>query len=318
MKNVFFSLLLFIACATNAQDTLWHSGGIISLNFNQTSLTNWAAGGESSVAANGLVNLFAKYKLKRIAWDNSLDLGYGLLKSGEKDIRKNEDKIDLTSKFGYDINNKNKLFYTALFNFKSQFTPGYEYPTDTTKIKISDFAAPAYMLFSLGIDYKPYDYFSVYISPLTLKTTIVNDQDLADAGAFGVDKATYDLAGNKISDGETIRNEFGAYLNAKFQKDVVTNVNLMTKLDLFSNYENNPQNIDVNWEVLIAMKINSFLTASIGTQLVYDDDIDIQEYDVQNGFRIPKLREDGITPLMGPRVQFKEVIAIGLSYKFNN
>jgi hypothetical protein len=315
MKYIYITAFLLLSIAVNAQDTLWHKGGIISLNFSQTSLTNWAAGGESSVAANGLVNVFAKYKLKRIAWDNSLDLGYGFIKSGELDLRKNEDKIDFTSKFGYAANDKNKLFYTALLNFKSQFTTGYEYPNDTTKVKISDFAAPAYTLFSLGMDYKPYDYFSLYISPLTIKTTIVSDQNLADAGAFGVDKASYDVAGNKIADGEKVRTEFGAYLNARFQKDVATNVNLLTKLDLFSNYSENPQNVDVNWELLLAMKVNSLLTASISTQLIYDDDIDIQEYAVRNGFRIPKVREDRVTPLAGPRVQFKEVISIGLSYK---
>lgn len=317
MKYIYLLIAgLIISFSAIAQDTTWTTGGIYTLNFNQTSLTNWSAGGENSIAANSLLNVFAKYRKNRAAWDNSLDLGYGLLKAGEKDFRKSDDKIDLLSKFGYDATSKNKWFYSALFNFRSQFTNSFEYPTDTTKNLISKFAAPAYILFALGMDYKPKDYFSVFISPLTMKTTLVMDQDLADAGSFGVEKATYDSLFKKTADGENIRMEYGAYINAKFQKDVLTNVNFLTKLDLFSNYAENPQNIDVNWEVLIAMKINKYLSASINTQLIYDDDITIQEYDVVNGFKIPKLKSDGVTPVSGPRVQFREVLGIGLSVKF--
>lgn len=297
-----------------AVDTAWKTGGVFTLNFNQTSLTNWAAGGENSIAANSLLNVFAKYKKNRTAWDNSLDLAYGLLKAGEKDVRKSEDKIDLLTKYGYDATGKSKWYYTALFNFKSQFTSGYEYPTDTTKILVSEFAAPAYFLFALGMDYKPKDHFSLFVSPITVKATMVNNQDLADAGAFGVEGAEFDTAGVKLKDGENLKTELGAYVNAKFQKDVLTNVNLLTKLDLFMNYED-PAHIDVNWEVLLAMKINKYLSASINTQLIYDHDITIQEYDVVNGFKVPKVNPDG-TPVAGPRVQFKEVIGVGLSVKF--
>ena len=296
------------------QDTSWNTSGIVALNFNQTSLTNWAAGGENSIAASGLVSLFAKYKKGRTAWDNSLDLAYGLLKAGEKSVRKNEDKIDLLSKFGYDVKDKSKFAYAVLFNFKSQFDNGYNYPTDTTKVLISQFASPAYILFSLGIDYKPNKDFSVFLSPLTSKTLIVNNQDIADGGAFGNDPAEY-ANGVKISDGKKIKTEVGAYLNARYQKDIITNVNLLTKLDLFSSYTENPENIVVNWEVLIAMKINKFMTASISTQLIYDDKINIQEFESVNGNLVPKLDVDG-NPVIGPRVQFKEVLAIGIAYKF--
>ncbi|MEP7265603.1 MAG: DUF3078 domain-containing protein [Bacteroidota bacterium] len=318
MKYIYALIIcLFIGSSSYAQtDTSWVTGGVFTLNFNQTSLTNWAAGGENSIAGNSLLNVFAKYKKNRLAWDNSLDLAYGLLKAGEKEFRKSDDKIDLLSKLGYDANDKNKWFYTVLFNFKSQFTNSYEYPTDTTKVLISKFAAPAYILLALGMDFKPNPALSVFISPITMKTTVVSDQDLADAGAFGVDPAEFDATtGAKTKDGEMVRMEYGAYINAKFQKDVMTNVNFLTKLDLFSNYADNPQNIDVNWEVLIAMKINKYLSASINTNLIYDDNVTIQEYDVINGYKIPKFNSDGTT-VAGPRVQFKEVIGVGLSMKF--
>ena len=316
-KLILFSLLLTIFNLTvfAQKDSTWHTGGLVALNFNQTSLTNWAAGGENSLAATGLVNLFAKYKKNRTAWDNSLDLAYGILKSGEKDVRKNEDKIDFLSKFGLDVADKSKLAYAVLFNFKSQFDNGFSYPTDTSKYLISKFAAPAYFLLALGIDYKPNKDFSLFISPLTAKITLVNDQTLADQGSFGVDPAEYDASGKKIKDGKKTRNEFGAYLNARYQKEILTNVNLLTKLDLFSNYSKNPQNIVVNWEILLAMKINKFMSASISTQLIYDDNVNIQQYESKNGFLVPKIDAAG-NPISGPRVQFKEVLAIGLAYKF--
>lgn len=314
-----FIATLFFTVANAQQDTSWHTGGIAALNFNQTNLTNWAAGGENSLAATSLVSVFAKYKKQRASWDNSLDLAYGLLKSGENSVRKNEDKIDLLSKYGYDLKDKSKFAYAALFNFKSQFDNSYNYNADNTKTIISQFAAPAYILFALGIDYKPSKDLSIFLSPLTSKTIIVNNQDLADAGSFGVDPAEYkqinDTTQVKIKDGKKSKSEFGAYLNARFQKEVAKNVNFLTKLDLFSNYEENPQNIVINWEVLLAMRVNKYLSASISTQLIYDDNINIQQYESKNGFLIPKLNPSG-KPISGPRVQFKEVIGIGLAYKF--
>src|SRR5688500_10621521 len=133
-------------------------------------------------------------------------MAYGMVKLNDQDAQKSDDKIELNSKYGYDAY-KNIWSYTLLLNAKTKFAPGYNYPNDS--VKISDFAAPAYVLLALGMDYKPVDYFSVFISPLTAKFTIVTDQDLADAGAFGVDPATYNDIGQKTSDGENIRSEFG-------------------------------------------------------------------------------------------------------------
>lgn len=308
MKKTTLLILTFICFHhfSNSQDTLWRKSGIINLNFNQTSLNNWAAGGEDALSLSGLLSAYDNYKKGRTAWDNSLDLGYGMLKQGDQKLRKNEDKIDFTSKLGYAVNTKNKMFYSALLNFKSQFDKGYNYPNDS--VAISKFGAPAYVTLALGLDYKPNKSFSLFVSPVTMKMTIVADPVLADAGAYGVDPAEYDTLGVRTKDGKQTRTEFGAYLNAKFQRDIMQNVNLLTKLDLFSNYADNPQNIDVNWEVLIAMKINKLLTASISTQLIYDDNIAVPLFSDVNGVKT----QTGA----GPRTQFKEVLAIGLSYKF--
>lgn len=303
MKKIttIFCLLISAIGALNAQDstagkdTLWRKGGFVSISFNQVSLTNWAAGGENSVSLSGISSLFAKYKKGRIAWDNNLDLAYGLVKQGDKEFQKNDDRIELNTKFGYDATKESKWYYTGLFNFKSQFAPGFNF-TDTTSVKISQFAAPAFVLFAIGMDYKPNNNFSLFLAPITARFIVVNDDLLSKVGAFGVEP------------GEKVRTEVGAYLNARFQKEIATNIALMSKLDLFSNYKENPENIDVNWEVLIGMKINKYISASLSTQLIYDDNTPITIFE---GYGKDK-RAVGV----GPRTQFKQAFGVGFAYKF--
>jgi hypothetical protein len=280
---------------TASADTLlgWKKGGVITLNIAQTSLTNWAAGGQNSFAANGLLSTFASYKGKNDAWDNTLDVGFGLLKQGSDKLRKTDDKFDFVSKYGRKA--FKDFYYSGLLNFKTQMAPGYKDPDYINKI--SDFLAPAYLLAALGLDYKPSAYFSVFMAPITGKITFVTDQALSDAGAFGVDPGNKSLT------------EFGGYLRAvysrnDFKSEFLKNVTFTTKLDLFTNYIKNPQNIVVNWETLLAFKVNKFLSASITTQLIYDDKI-----------KVP-VTVDGVQKSIGSLVQFKEILGVGLSYKF--
>jgi len=290
---------------TQKKDTIsgWKKGGIISINLTQVSLTNWAAGGQNSISANGLLSLFANYKKNNGIWENYLDIGYGSIKQGkDADWWKTDDKIDFTSKYGQKA--FKNWYYAILLNFKTQMTTGYNYPDDSTKI--SDLLAPGYLLGAIGLDYKPGENFTAFIAPLTSKTTFVNDQTLADAGAFGVEPATYDTSNNIITAGENIRNEFGGYIRLFYKKNLMENISMQTKLDLFTNYLDNPQNIDVCWEVLISMKINKYISATLSTNLLYDDDTEIA-IDKNN---------DGVTDYVGPRTQFKEVLGVGLTYKF--
>jgi hypothetical protein len=311
--NVFFIALLCSFVNLNAQtpepkDTSWKKGGFTSLSFSQVSLSNWAAGGEDAFSGVFIVNLFSNYAKDKTVWDNSLDLAYGLIKSGDADVRKNEDKIDFNTKYGYKA--FGKFFYSALLNFKSQFTAGYNYPDDSNVV--SKFAAPAYITIALGLDYKPNDHFSAFLSPATGRYTLVTDQQLADAGAYGVDPAEFDISGHKTADGKNIRPEFGAYFRAKFQKDLVANFNLSTTLNLFDNYTDkrtaNQTNVDVNWETMLTLKAGKWITTSLFTNLVYDDDIQLPTYETINGVKT-------VTG-SGPKTQFKEVFGIGLSYKF--
>ena len=316
-KLLFVSFFLFSLTATsnsqitdaekslrsiNADTTLgWKKGGIFAINLSQTSLKNWAAGGQNSVAVNGIFSLFANLKQEKAAWDNSFDLGYGLLKQGkDADYRKTDDKFDLLSKYGR--HSFGNFYYAALLNFKTQMQPGYNYVNETIKNKISDFLSPAYLLLALGLDYKPNANFSAFIAPVTVKFTFVTNEFLSDQGAFGVEP------------GQKSRSELGGYLRMiysrnDFKNELLKNVAFTTKIDLFSNYANNPQNVDISWETLISLKVNKFIAVNFNTHLLYDDDIKVP-FD-KNG--------DGtiaVDEVVKSKVQFKEILGVGFSYKF--
>jgi len=287
---------------TQTKDTLegWKKGGIVGITIAQTSLNNWAAGGQSSYAVNGVFSTFFNYKKGKNAWDNSLDLGYGILNQKDaKYTKKTDDKIDLLSKYGREA--KKNLYYAVLLNFKTQMTTGYNYPNDSTRVKISNLLAPAYLIGAIGMDYKPNSHLSVFAAPVTSKFIFVNDTMLSNAGAFGVDK------------GKAIKSEFGGYVRIIYTKndfkgEFMKNVSFTTKLDLFSNYTKDPQNIVVNWETLIALKVNKYINININTHLIYDDKVKIGKDSNDDGV----ITENETKP----RVQFKELLGIGVSFKF--
>lgn len=278
------------------QDTTWKTGGIVGAGFNQVSLTNWAAGGLSSISGNLTVNLFANYKKDKSTWDNNLDLGYGLLKQGDEDVQKTDDRIELTSKYGREAWSPH-WYYSGLLNFRSQFTEGL----DANGVRFSDIMAPAYITASLGLDYKPNDKFSAMIAPLTAKFTIVNDDLLAAQGAYGVEPGAvvFDTLGvaTVTEEGEALRSEFGAAIRLIYQDKLMENVSLVSRVDLFSNYEN-PTYIDVNGDVLFSMKVNDYITTTLGMTVLYDHDILITD-------------EDGNK---GPRTQFRQIFGVGFAY----
>ena len=242
---------------------LWKRGGLIAFNLSQGALSNWQGGGDKSTfSIVSFLNLFAYYKKDRHGWDNTLDLGYGVINTTSLGTRKSDDRIDLVSKYGYTLHKKWSV--AGLFNFRSQFSPGFEYEAKTAngsqpRTKTSTFMAPAYILLSPGLNYKPADYFSVFVSPLTQRWIIVQDQYLSSIGAFGV------IPGKKS------RNELGAFFSADFNKEVAKNVVYKSRLDLFSNYKNDPQNIDIYWTNVFALKVNRFLSTNITLDLLYDD-----------------------------------------------
>jgi hypothetical protein len=300
MKHyLFLAISLLPLSNIVAQDTIkksdgdtiryWKRSATSTLNFSQVSLTNWVGGGQSSVSLTGLISSFANYNKGKFSWTNSLDLGYGLLRIGPGSaFRKSDDKIIFTTKAGHEFHKH--LKYSALLDFRTQFAPGYLYAKDSIgneqRALISRFLAPAYLLTALGLEYQPTESIYFFLSPITVKTTIVAQDSLAKVGAFGV------------TPGENIRNEFGAYFTTRGKFKIMENVTFQTGLNLFSNYQHFGNEIDVNWDATLLMKVNKYINVSVSTNLLYDQDIKI-------------VRKD---KTVGPAIQFKEVLAVGFSY----
>ena len=306
------------------KDTLdgWKYDGKISVLGTQTSLTNWVAGGFNSVTFSTNLYFQANYKKGKSYWENRLDFGYALMRQGDKIFAgadqkwiKTDDRLELFSKYSRTISEE--WSYGAALNFRTQTTAGYAYPNDTTEI--SGFLAPAYLLGAVGWDYKPTfegdSEFAAFLAPLTLKTTFVNDSTLANAGAFGVEEAFINDAGEYVP-GRKFRAEFGGYVrlfyklkfgptNEKGKKHMF----FTTKLDLFSNYLNgHPERIDVFWDNILGITLGKreIIGLELITSLIYDDDIDIS---VTN--------DDGVEVAKGPRVQFKQFFGVGLTWNLD-
>ena len=289
-----FAIVSFAQDKPEEQPEGWTHKGNIGLNFGQSSYTNWAAGGQNTINGQGLFNYEIRYKKNKFKWDNTLTtaLGYSFYDFERKPI-KTDDKIEFTSLAGYKATEH--LNYAAELAFRSQFAYGFDYTKDSTNY-ISHFLAPAYISLGLGVEWVPNKYFSLYFSPLTGRITIVNDDRLAEEGAFGV---------NNLDKNDTIvhtnfakvRYEFGARAVAKFQYPLAKNIDFNSKLELFSNYLNHPERIDVDWQNMLVLKVNSWLNANLATHLIYDYDIPF--YDEAN------------VKIEGSKVQFKEVLAIG-------
>lgn len=273
----------------------WKVGANVNVNFTNTGLKNWQGGGQDALTLTGVFTGFANYVNGLNQWSNLLEAGYGITKiSGVTPAtRKSDDRLVFTSKYTRKLHTK--WGFTGLCDFRTQFYEGVKYDKykpdgvndrDTT-IYISNFLAPAFMVTSLGFEYKPEgDMFYAMISPVTSKVTIVNSPYLSSIGSFGV------------KPGDKLRSEFGAYLNTAFKYKLMENIEYKTNLNLFMNYKT-PELIDVFWDNAILLTVNKFITASFNTNLIYDDDVKITQ-------------SDGSA---GPRIQFKHVLAVGLTVK---
>lgn len=297
----------FILKAQNQtkKDSNWNIKMVASLNGSQSAFSNWAAGGQNTVAVTGMYDIEAIYKKNKISWKNGANLAYGISKIKEGPWRKTDDNIEVYTNVGYDIHDS-VLDLSWLTSFRTQFDRGYNLPNDS--VYVSKFMAPGYLQTALGVDYHPVDGLQILVSPLSGKFTFVNDTRLANAGAFGVTEAEYDTAGNVITPGKKFRAELGAFIKILYSTSLMENISLKTRLELFSNYIDQPQNIDVNAEVLLNFKVNKWFQANLAVNLIYDDDIDIG-VDTDG---------DGEINHSGPRTQIKEVLSLGISYTFHN
>lgn len=277
-----------------ADDPVWWSRrNSIGLDINEAAFVNWSAGGNNSVSGLFKVDLVRLYKKLHLLWNNEFYMRYGLNSQENRELRKTEDRFEFKSIFGYRRDTVSNWFYSVKFNFKTQFTNGYKYPN--TDNPISRMFSPAYVFLGGGSHYEiKQQRFSLYLSPITLKSTLVFDKDLSNSGAFGV------------TPGKRSRNEFGFLLESLWNKEIIKNVLMTNKLSLYSDYLNNFGNIDVDWELNFAFRINKFMRASIGSHLVYDDDVKYKE-DINN---------DGTLETLGARLQLKQVLGIGVTYRF--
>jgi hypothetical protein len=270
--------------------------------FNQTALSNWVRGGDNSIALAMDVTGYADYNNKKfnIISNNFIRFKYGLLKSGDDPIRKNTDLLETNSK----INHKafGKFDFSAIMLFKTQISKGYNYPNDS--VPVSKFLSPAVFTFGFGLDYKPNKTTSINLSPLSYKVTLVTDTGRVPPH---IDQTKYGIAINKKAFHEPgaslmISNEFSPYKT----------ITIVNRLQLFTNYIHNPQNVDVNWEMIATAKINWFTDVRLNTQLIFDDDTKTPMF-YKN--KQPVLGPDGIQKKTA-RIQFKELFGFSFVFRF--
>jgi hypothetical protein len=289
---------------TTTPDTAkyWNINGGVSLNLNQVGLSNWQGGGEASLSATVLYKGNFNYKKNKVKFESYADLAYGLIRQGTRPLTKSDDRWEIGTRYGYQTgeNWDANVFVTV----RSQFDEGFD-PTDT-EFKISDFMSPGYILAGAAFNYSKSDWLNINLSPVTTKITIVaNDSianiDVPDANGNASGTGKY---GTKT--GENVRGEFGAFAKITITKEIIENVKLNTTADFFSDYLNNFGNIDVNWNLTVLMQVNKYLTATVTTNLIYDDDIAI----------VLEQSSQGVPTRIGPAVQFKETVGVGLTLTY--
>lgn len=286
--------------------SFWEKTNRLGLSVSEVAFVNWNAGGNSSIS--GILNgkFQRNYKYKYVKWDNTLEVRYGAnIQEGQKP-RKTDDAIRLSSTFGYRRDTISNWYYSVKANFNTQFYSGFKYPDRETPI--SRFMAPGYVFLGAGTSYIPSGKKNnLYISPITLKATFVFDDDLANNGAFGVQKAIFDGNGIVLKEGENKFIEFGFLINHKWQTPIAENIEMSHRINLYTDYLASFGNIDIDWELNFNLIVNKHINANIGTHLIYDDDILFDEVKDANGIVV----DQGVQ-----RIQFKQLLGVGVAYDF--
>ena len=241
----------------------WKQGGMYNFNLAQSSLSNWAAGGDNfNMAINSYFNYYAYFQKPRQSWDNNLDLNLGFVQSTSLGGRKNDDRIDVLSKYGYRIDSTGMWFLSGLFNFRSQLFDGYSFSGSKANFT-SSFLSPAYIILSAGLDFKPNNTFSVFFSPLTSRTTLLLNNKLSNLGSYGVPV------------GKKINRETGLFVTVNYNNTIAPNIIYRGRADFFSNYYEKPENINLYMTNMFTFKINKNFSATYSLDLMYDDKIKI-------------------------------------------
>ncbi|PZP52385.1 MAG: hypothetical protein DI598_00710 [Pseudopedobacter saltans] len=286
--SLFSFLLLGIAMSVMAQDNIpvralqsqifrtinkddkdtvkwkWKFGGTSNLNLSQTSLSNWAAGGEKfSMSIRAVQNLYLFHKWGKHTWDNNLDYRFGYIQTSSMGGQKNDDYFDFVSKYGLQMDSSKKWYASILFNPQTQLFDGRSYYNRDSSTLSSTFLSPGYVTLAIGFDYKPFPKknFSIFFSPITSRTTLVMKRSLAATGSFGVDPY------------HRYMEQFGAFSMITFNGSIMKNVDYSGKLNLFSNYLERPKNVTLYCTNMLNFKINRLLSANYSLNLIYDDDV---------------------------------------------
>lgn len=267
----------------------WTLFGTGTIGFSQTSLTNWAKGGESALSLLMIEKYVANYSKKNLKWENLMEFRLGFFSSKSRGLEKNDDKLEIQSRVGYSA--FKKWYYSGETNFRTQVARGYKFPD---KVKpISSFMAPAYLTFSIGMDYKPNKNFSLFLSPITSKTTFVKDTTLINPRNFG------------LAPGKTRLWEPGFIAKANWHCHIAENMNYDIRAEVFNDYRYTLQKFNIDWEQSLVMDVNRHISTRIMSQLIYD-------YNV----KFPIKDASGKQIAQEAKWQFKELFTLGFNYKF--
>ena len=313
MKLKLSCLFFIFSLVVTGQDTIpvlskdsaspWRNKNKVGFDISQIAFINWSAGGNSAISGLIKGDFSRVYTKGNQKWVNELIVRYGLNQQDGVELRKTEDLIQLSSTFGYRKDSITNWYHSAKFNFNTQFSNGYAYPN--TEKAISRLFAPAYIFLGVGTENSSKSKHRVfYLSPFTFKTTFVLDQTLANQGAFGVTEAIVDSNDMIITNGKQIRTELGFLFSSYYKKEIAKNIVWVNKLVLFSDYINKFGNIDIDYDFKLDMTVNQYVKVNIGARIIYDDDIKAKE------------EQDGKQVTLGPKLQIRQMLGVGLVYTF--
>ncbi len=275
----------------------WKHGLNSSFTLNQNYLSNWARGGESSLS--GLLDIDGRSiytdKANKVQWTNTARFRFGTNRTKESGFRTSTDIIELNSKLNKEI--RKKLDFSAVFYAKTQAAKGFNYPNDS--VVVSKFFNPGTFTIGVGMEYKPFEKTLINFSMLSYKNTFVLDTANINQTIHGVEKD------------KRARQEMGGQLVIRNTLDIAKGLSMSNALRLFSNYIDNPQNVDVDWEIGIEKRINWYSTLRLNLHLIYDDDVRFPVFDDKGE---PVLLPDG-SPKKSPKLQLNQLLGLTLSMR---
>mgnify|MGYP006168372005 FL=1 len=252
----------------------WKKVGTFSFLVNQSSFDNWIAGGVSNISGAIGVNYDFNYSKANWSWDNKIIVAFGITKIKAQDIQKSNDRLEWNSVLGKKA--KGNWNYSLFLNFKTQFTDDLNSETKgPTRI-----LSPGYLQVGPGMLWKKSNNLKVNMAVATSKLIVVDKElTLPDNAYFGVEE------------GSSVRYELGASIGAYYKFTLMENITMENILNMYSDYLEDPQNVDFDYTINIVMGINKYFSTNLAFQAIYDD----------NAFQ---------------GLQTRQMIGLGINYSF--